>query len=864
MTEQPDVTDQTDPPTLPSSTYRLHLTGAFTLHDAAALVDHVDRLGADWMYASPIQTVPEGATHGYHLLDPDAVNPELGGDDGLAALDAALRTAGRGLLLDIVPNHMAASPANPWWADVLRHGAGSDHATTFDIGFDDPTGRLAGDGPDAVPAPPGGHDPTAVVLPVLDADRDRPWPSQVRLDAEADPPAVVVGDGFRLPLAPGTDLDAPLEEVLAAQAYRLLPWPLGSATINWRRFFAVNELVGLRVEDPAVFDATHRMILRLVADGIVGGLRVDHIDGLVDPDGYLQRLRDRVGPAATVLVEKILEQGEPLPPWPVQGTTGYEVAALICAWQVDPDGLRSLQQSLASRGGPDRPAPAALVEARRWALEALFPAEVARVAGMVAGLLPDGHQDPAGTAREGVVALASHLHGYRTYARPVGPLLQADVDRLRAAALAASRADTASRAADAASGATDADSPAAAVAEALLHPDGRPALLRFQQLTGPATAKGFEDRLLYQHVALASLCEVGADPALLDAPPAAADIPRLLAARQVAWPHAGTTTSTHDTKRSEDVRCRIAVLSEVPDALADLADLLDATRPAPPTEGLGTSRWLLLQTVLGTVGLVEDGPALRDRLSAYMAKATEEAGWPDPDPLVAVLSADVAALTGGDPDLTAAVNALVERIAIPGMVNSAGLVTLKLLGPGIPDVYRGTEVLDDSLVDPDNRRPLRTDVMAAALTAAEAAMAAEDPALAVAGLRDRWRDGALKLHVTRAGLHLRRHHAATLLDGPVLAPDVTGPARDHVAALRRTPPDGDGPAITAVTTRLPLRLSGAGWPVGPVWGDTHLAADRPVTDVLTGRRHTPSSGWLALAEVLDVLPVAMLVDDDDR
>lgn len=838
------------PTPIPTSTYRLHLTGAFTLADAADLVDHVDDLGADWLYASPIQTVPAGATHGYHILDPDTVNPELGGEAALQALHRALADRDRGLLLDIVPNHMAASPENPWWADLLRHGRASAHAATFDVGFDDPTGRLSPDAPDAVEPPPGGYRPDALVLPVLDPQGPRPLPeAQVQVDVEAG--CLVVGGGLRLPLAPGTDPTAPLEEVLAAQHYRLLPWPDGAATINWRRFFAVNELVGVRVEDPAVFDATHRLIARLVDDGIVHGLRVDHIDGLVDPAGYLQHLRDLVGPATYVLVEKILETGEDLRPWPIAGTTGYEVATLLAAWQVSTVGATTLREALAERTGVDAPVADQLVAAKAWALRTLFPAEVARIVGMLHPLV----ERPREEVRRAVRALLAAMHGYRTYARPAGPLEAADRTTLAAARDRA------------VAGHPDEAEVLSAVHDALIGPDGRAALLRVQQLSGPATAKGFEDRLLYRAVALASLCEVGADPTSVDHPPSPEDVVPALAARQATWPHAGTTTSTHDTKRSEDVRSRITALAEVPGAVADLHDRLRASRPMPTPEA-AASRWLLVQMVLGTWGLVDVGPALHDRLHDYARKAVEEAGWPDPPAVLEVLEADLADLLDGG--LTGDVSALADRIAVPGAVNSLSLVALKMVGPGVVDVYRGTEVWDDSTVDPDNRRPLRVPHLRSALARAAATTTALDRPAAVADLRTHWRDGAVKALVTRQGLHLRRDHPATFLDGPVDAPAVQGPHAAHVMVLRRRSPDGQRPdghgpggatTVLGIGTRLPLALADGAWPVGAVWGDTAVQADPgvPLTDVLTGRTLDPSSGWLSMAEVLADLPVAMLV-----
>ncbi|WP_370324455.1 malto-oligosyltrehalose synthase [Euzebya sp.] len=848
------------PTPTPSSTYRLHLTHAFTLADAVDLVDHVDALGVDWLYLSPIQKVPTGAGHGYHILDPDVVDPQLGGEQALRELAAALAARDRGMILDIVPNHLAASPDNAWWDDLLRHGPASAHAGTFDVDL----------GEEGMRRP--------IVLPVLGAPlTDVLAAGDVRVEGDR----LAVYDDLSLPLAPGTDPDAPIEAVLEAQHYRLAHWLTGERELTYRRFFAVNDLVGVRVEDPQVFDAIHTLVLRLVEDDVVQGLRVDHIDGLADPAAYLRRLRERIGDDRWLLVEKILELDEDLPDWPVEGTTGYEVAALLNLWLTDVEGYRRLRAEFETRTGLTGPVVHALAESKWHVLQELFAADVdavQRLLGPVDGV--DDHD-----VGHVLGDMAAHLRGYRTYVPVEGSVALVDERAIADAADAAA--------------VTHGRHVASAVVDALTGQPGRRALTRWQQLTGPAAAKGFEDRLLYRHVSLSSLCEVGIDAASLDQPPEPPAIVEGLAARQAAWPDAGTTTSTHDTKRAEDVRARIAVLAEVPDAFLDLLAQLDDAVDDPPAAGATGqpaagatgqptagatgqpaagavdehARWLLAQTAVGVIGLCADDPGeLTERLAAYAHKALREAevrtSHRDPDEAYEQAVADwVAAITTRE-DAVAPLSRLAGRIAVPGAVNALSTVLLKIAGPGVPDIYRGTEIWDDSLVDPDNRRPLPLDRIRAARERVEQVLAADDRAAAVAGLRDDWRDGALKMLVTRTGLELRRRHAEVFARGSLEGVHADGSAADHVAALRRgssaqgTGPDGT--TVLAVATRLPYGLARDRWPVADVWGDTTIATSghRRLTDALTGAVHEPVDGRLRLDGVLATLPVAMLVGHD--
>lgn len=811
---------------VPTSTYRVHLTADFTLHDAAALVPHLASLGVDWLYCSPIQTVAAGASHGYHILRPDEVNPELGGEEGLAAVRSALDRHGMGMVLDIVPNHLAASPDNPWWYDLLARGPESPHAQTFDVDFE--VGPL--------------------VLPVLGEQLPHAVEAgAIRIDGDE----LVVHDELRLPLRETTDVDAPLETVLAQQAYRLAEWRQGESELNWRRFFAISDLAGVRVEDPAVFDAVHAAVLRWMDGGFVDGLRIDHVDGLVDPGAYLTRLRQHIGTTPWLVVEKIVEQDEVLPPaWPADGTTGYEVGATIGAWLVDADGVQGLREAFASEVDLPVSAAAALPDSKLAQLDELFSGELSWIV-RTAATLPDP-PDPT-VLGDGLRHLAAHLAGYRTYAPLEGPIAAPDRDAIL-------------RAADAAVAAGHAT--AAVAAETLLRDDARPVLLRWQQLTGPAAAKGFEDRLLFRQVAVSALCEVGADAHLLDRVPPVEAIHHRLAARAADEPIAGSTTSTHDTKRSEDVRARLAVLTEQP----DLVTRLTATAPGPDAH----VTWLVLQAVVGSLGLEvadvgadgEPSRAYRDRLQGWAAKAIREAevatGHRDPAPAYEAAVSDwIDGLLRPGEALTAIMD-VVSHIAVAGMCNSLATVLLKIAAPGVPDIYRGCEALDGSLTDPDNRRPL--DVERLAQLRARVAEAGDPGAL-----RATWRDGALKMAVTTAALHARAARPEVFLSTRCAGVTAVGPRAAHVAALRRdAAPDGPlgtdtpQPAILTVATRLPLTLAGGQpqqWPLGEVWGDTTItvgpnAAD--VTDLITGRRLSIHDGVLRMAEVTTSLPAAML------
>ncbi|WP_341999020.1 malto-oligosyltrehalose synthase [Microbacterium sp. LWH7-1.2] len=770
----------------PRSTYRLQIRPSFTLDDAAALQQYLTDLGADWVYFSPILTASEGSDHGYDVVDPTTVDPARGGRGALERASRVFHDAGLGILVDIVPNHVGVARAeeNAWWWDVLTHGPASRHAAAFDIDWAFGGGRVR--------------------LPVLGED----------VGAAASSGALRVEGGelhyydHRYPLAPGSAaVGDDVLDVHDRQHYELMDWRREADDLNYRRFFGVSSLAAVRVEDRAVFDETHGEVGSWFAEGLVDGLRVDHPDGLRAPVDYLERLQELTG-GAYVVVEKILEHGEALPQFfAADGTTGYETLADIDRVLVDPSGepgLDTLDERL--RKASDLPAAfpwAEVIAGTKRAIgEGILRSEVRRLARDLGA--PD---DPA--TQDALVELLARFPVYRSYL-PAG---RGHLDEAAAAARA-HRPDLA--------GAID------AVLPALADPQ-HPAALRFQQTSGMVMAKGVEDTAFYRATRLGTLTEVGADPSVFALP-----VDRFhaaQAARHAAWPHSMTTLSTHDTKRGEDVRARLAVLAEIPARWTQvLEELTDAA-----TTGHGPFDALLWQAIVGA------WPASRERLHAYAEKAAREAAeatsWLAPD---VRFERRVHAVVDGafdDPDVARRLESFVSEIEGAGWSNSLSAKLLQLTGPGVPDVYQGSELWEQSLVDPDNRRTVDFDERRRLLSLIEAG---DQPVVD--------RTGAAKLLVTARALRLRR-------DRPELftrytAMTVVGAAADHAIAVDR------GGAV-AVATRLPVGLAARGEGTGSPWGDTMLLRHAgPTTDVLTGRVY---SGHVLLAELLDLYPVALLV-----
>ena len=760
-------------PRAPVSTYRLQITADFDLFEAARRLPYLHALGVDWVYLSPLLAAEPGSSHGYDVVAFDHVDASRGGAEGLAAVSAEARRLGMGVLVDIVPNHVGiATPAeNGWWWDLLQHGRGSAYADAFDVDWD------AGDG--------------KVLIPVV---------------GDGDERSIVVEGGelryheMRFPLAPGTSTHD-------EQHYRLVSWRDADDKLNYRRFFAVNTLAGVRVEDREVFARSHAEIERWFDEGLVDGLRVDHPDGLRDPRGYLDDLAELTG-GAYVLVEKILEPGEDLPRgWATQGTTGYDGLALIDRVLTDPAGQAPLDE-LETRLRGRRVDWAEMIRGTKRAVaDGILQSEVRRivreVVSRLAALAPQPPSLNPAPYRDAVAELLACFPVYRSY-------LPEGRDHLAEAFAHARRSRP------------DLTATYDALEPVLADPASPPAL-RFQQTSGMVMAKGVEDCAFYRWSRLTSLNEVGGDPSVFAI--GVEDFHEAMGVRQRDWPHAMTTLSTHDTKRGEDVRARITVLAEMPGAWESAIDRLLELAPLPDA-GFGALLW---QAVLGawTPDHLADLP---QRLHGYAEKAMREAGdrttWTAPDEAYeAAVHRAVDAVFESD-EVRAVLTDLAARIDEPARANSLAAKLVAITMPGVPDVYQGSELWDTSLVDPDNRRPVDFDHRAAVLAG---------------GASD---DAVDKLHVTCTALTLRRDRPELFATYAALS--ATGPAAAHVLAFDR------GGAIT-VATRLPAGLAARGG-----WGDTELVLPPGAWhDVLTGTPATPR-----LAELLATLPVALLVRED--
>lgn len=755
------------------ATYRLQLRGPdsgipFTFDDAEEILDYLAALGVSHLYLSPILTAAAGSSHGYDVTDPTTVSARLGGPDGLARLSGAARARGLGIIVDIVPNHLGVElpQHNPWWWDVLRLGRKSTYHSFFDIDWDlDPDGRI--------------------VLPVLGSDDD--------IDhLEVD------GDVFRLgdkefPLAPGTATGTP-RQIHDRQHYRLTGWRHG--VCGYRRFFSVTSLAGLRQEDPEVFAASHREVARWFTEGLVDGVRVDHPDGLADPVGYLRRLRELIGPDAYLVVEKILAPDEALDDiLPVDGTTGYDALREIGGLFVDPAGGDTLRRLAGSAGVPQDPASGRKLKAA--ATTDTLGSELARVCRVVAAA---GADHPA--LPDAVTALIANIGVYRC-----------DYPAL-SATMSTAIADTAAERPDLAAA-------LAVVAVALQHPE--PAI-RIQQLCGAVTAKAIEDRLFYRDPTLVSLNEVGGEPHRFGV--SAAEFHHSAAVRAARWPTTMTTLSTHDTKRGEDVRARIGVLSQVPGLWAQL--IADWTALAPPPDpATGLFLWQNIFGVWPATGRVDD--PLRGRLHAYAEKVIREAhlhtSWTDPDDAYekAVHTWVDVVLDG---PVAAGLTELVHQLDPHGRSDALGQKLLALTVPGVPDVYQGTELWEDNLVDPDNRRPVDF------ASRREALHTLQHP----------------KIRVVHAALRLRRERPLTFLAGGHTALLGDGGGAEHLVAFLR------GDDVLVAVTRWTVALAETGW------GETTLAIPAGVwRDRLTGATH---SGTVAAAGLFADLPVALLECSD--
>ena len=805
---------------IPRATYRLQFHAGFTFADAAPLAPYLAGLGISHVYASPITTARAGSMHGYDVIDPAQVNPELGGEGGFRAMVAALRKAGLGVMLDIVPNHMAVGgDDNRFWLDLLEKGEASDYAQFFDIDWRPVDATLQG----KVLAPfLGASYADALAQGDVGLKYDE---AEDRLFAIAygthcfpirreDYEETIAGDPNSLPrrFDPNTEQGrARLHALLERQNFRLAWWKTAGDEINWRRFFDITELAGVRVERPEVFEIVHGLVFRLYAEGLIDGVRVDHVDGLADPAAYCRTLRRRLseiepqrptdgspGPAYFV-VEKILARGEALSPdWLTDGTTGYDYMNQVAALLHDEAGAAPLGKAWA--GVSDRSAKFESEErcARGEILERSFGGQLE---GAVRAFHRLAQSDlstrdlTAGAIRRALMALLGMFPAYRTYGIGVSaPISDAEI---LARAIGAAE-------------------PLAAPGEALvlhriadwLQAKGpgdsdlkREAARRFQQLSAPVSAKAVEDTAFYRYGRLLSRNDVGSDASRLAASVEDAHAENL--ERAARFPHAMLTTATHDHKRGEDVRARLAVLSEIPQIWIEHAERWSALNSELGLDVDPGEEYMLYQTLVGAWPLdlatdhVEGLAEFETRVAGWQEKALREgklrSSWAEPNEgyeqtCRAFLKAVLNPTQSGD--FLQSLRRFVDLIAPVGAMNGLVQTALRCTAPGMPDLYQGCEFWDFSLVDPDNRRPV--DFIA------RQAILAETTASAAAA---KWRDGRIKQALIVEALALRRDMPQVFTGGEYEALEVTGGRAMHVMAfLRRSGAD-------AVMVAVPLRCA---------------------------------------------------------
>jgi len=912
-------------PAIPIATYRIQLTANFDFDAAAAIVPYLKALGITHLYASPFMKARKGSTHGYDIVDHTVLNPELGGDDGFVRLSDTLRAHDLGLILDFVPNHVGIHFAdNPWWLDVLEWGPASPHAASFDIDWELLPYRArggvllpiigssygealekgdielryeAGEGSFSawyfehrLPIAPeryseilrnvvreAGADDGAAGRRILalasrftglrHPNRKEAPSFKAELKGIAES-AGIIGRGLDAYRA-GPDRPAQklaLHHLLERQHYRLGHWRLASSDINYRRFFDVNTLAGLRVEDAGTFAAIHRLVRKLIAEGRLQGLRLDHIDGLRDPAQYFQRLRRLIRDAGAagggpfyLVIEKILGEHEELHEFPgVHGTTGYEWLNVITQVLVDGNGLAPLDEVWRQISNqPPRLEPVLQVTKRR-VLETLLTSEftvLRRLLARIAGGHYSTRDFSADSLRQALELYILHFPVYRTYLTSSGPtahdraLISETIEKARAEWFAADEGifdflrDTltmdligAGRASHSA-------------------PRVRHFALKLQQFTGPVMAKSLEDTAFYRYHRLLALNEVGGDPSATALPVDAFHDAMKVRARD--WPHGMTATATHDTKRGEDARARLIALAEIPGEWTSAVARWKVLN-APHLVACGEMRapsatfeYMLYQALLGAWPPGGCDDCFRERMQAYALKAAregkQETSWLNPDQ---AYEAGLKTFIGRilDPtasaEFLASLQTLAQRLSLLGALNSLSQLTLKATIPGVPDFYQGTEFWDLSLVDPDNRRPVdfaeRARVLATMETPDWQSLARE------------WSNGHLKLAWTRRLLRLRTELADVFANGGYEPLEVSGPHRDHVIAFARR--RGRDAAIVVVAKSFAaFTQAGRSWPKGDDFDATLDIGGYSVQGFAAAH-----AAQLRLSDLFRDLPVAVL------
>jgi (1->4)-alpha-D-glucan 1-alpha-D-glucosylmutase len=863
--------------TPPRATFRLQFNKQFTFADAARMVPYLAALGASHVYASPIMAARPGSMHGYDVIDPTRVNLELGGEDGLRELVAVLRRAGLGLIVDIVPNHMATGAGNTWWWGMLANGDASAYARYFDIDWEPDEPSLRGRILVPLLGRPCGE---ALAAGEITLSHDAAHGFMIRYFEHAFPVAQADwGDLERRGLA-AFDARNPegarrLGDLMARQHYRLAWWRVANDEINWRRFFDINDLIGVRVEDDAVFAATHATLLRLYGEGLIDGVRIDHVDGLARPGDYCRKLRaqlaarargrpaDVPGGDAYLVVEKILGHDEHLRgTWGCDGTTGYDfmdqVSALLHRGE-SADALAALWARISGRS----PSFAAEAQAaRREILDRSFTAQLDATARAFHRLASVAADVSRAAIRRALKDILANVPVYRVYTAP-GHRSEQDVVFVRRAIAAA------------AATCLPGDRPAVEMLGRWLSGEATPAnaaddharaLTCFHQLSGPVAAKAVEDTAFYRYGVLLSRIDVGFDPGrFADAP---ADFHAVARARHAQVPHAMLATATHDHKRGEDARARLAVLSEIPDEwaaalahwMARSAPLREAVAGGPaPTPG---DIAILFQTIVGAwppALALADAVACKEfaeRLAGWQQKALREAklatDWTAPNAAYECAARGfLMRLFAGEAGLVPEIARFARRIAPAGAANGLAQTLLKLTAPGVPDIYQGTDYWDLSLVDPDNRRPVDFSARMGSLDAAS-----------IPELAAHWRDGRIKQAVIARALAVRRAAPRLFAEGAYIPIEAEGPLARHVVAFARRLDDAT--AITVACRLTAGLLAEEGLSMSRLrWRGTRLrltaeCRSAPMRDAIGGtrfEREMPAD----IGAILSGLPIALLV-----
>jgi (1->4)-alpha-D-glucan 1-alpha-D-glucosylmutase len=826
------------PQTVPVATYRVQFHKDFRFADALKLVPYLADLGVSHLYTSPFLKARAGSTHGYDVIDHNAVNPEIGTEAELKELIQALQARGMGLVPDLVPNHMGVLHAdNAWWLDVLEKGRASPYAKYFDIDW--ARGKL--------------------LLPVLGKHYGEALDAgELKLEKKQGKWSVRYFD-HRFPLnAKSTrGLEQPpkdslaLHRLLEKQYYRLSYWRVASDEINYRRFFEITDLAGVRVEDKSVFEATHALMARLARAGGIDGVRIDHPDGLADPKEYFERLEE-LFPKRWVVIEKILADHEKLPgDWPVHGETGYRFVNLLTGVFIDPQAQERFARIYERFTGERRTFSEISRDSRMLIMNTTLAAELYMLSNWLARIAAGNRHTRDYTAsglRKALAEIAAQFPVYRSYVSPRGV---SESDR-RTIDQAVRRAKRASHIAD--------PSVFDFVRSVLLleaAPAGqrRTEMLRFsmryQQFTAPVVAKGDEDTAFYRYNRLIALNEVGGHPAhfgltLKDFHAAAAE-------RARRWPYTMLGSSTHDTKRSEDVRARLAVLSELASGWRMTLRRWSRMNRSRRGDTSGNDEYHFYQALIG-IWPGEVTPDLVERLKAYMLKAAREAkqrtSWINPDEEYEAGLQRFVEQSLADSAFIKDVAATVTPIVRPGQLVGLSQALVKVASPGVPDYYQGTEMWDFSLVDPDNRRPVDYRLRAKALKAIDSAKPEE--------LLENLADGRAKLYVIRKGLEVRRKYPGLFHGGQYTPLYADGGREENVIAYWLSDASS---ALTVVAPRLFFGLMGGDdlAPLGKkAWGDAALPLKGSCVNVLTGERHE-ADGRLPLAQVLRRFPLALLL-----